>query len=83
MKNMMIPVLTIIGLQIGGMLSGAVITETVFNRPGLGRLVVQAILWKDFPLAQGTILFTATVYLLINLLVDLSFVWFDPRVRVT
>jgi ABC-type dipeptide/oligopeptide/nickel transport system permease component len=83
MKNMMIPVLTIIGLQIGGMLSGAVITETVFNRPGLGRLVVQAILWKDFPLAQGTILFTATVYLLINLLVDVSFVWLDPRVRFT
>ena len=62
MKNMMIPVLTIIGLQIGGMLSGAVITETVFNRPGLGQLVVQAILWKDFPLAQGTILFTATIF---------------------
>ncbi|NLE77781.1 MAG: ABC transporter permease, partial [Chloroflexi bacterium] len=69
MKNMLIPVVTIVGLQVGHMLSGSVITESVFARPGVGRLAVEAILWKDFPLAQGTILFTATVFVLVNLLV--------------
>lgn len=81
LKNMLIPVVTMLGLQVGGMLSGSVVTETVFNRPGLGRLAVEAILWKDFPLAQGTILFTATVYLLVNLVVDVSYAWLDPRIR--
>jgi peptide/nickel transport system permease protein len=80
-RNMLIPVITVIGLQIGGLLSGSVITETVFNRPGLGRLAVEAILWKDFPLAQGTILFTATAYLMVNLVVDVSYAWLDPRIR--
>jgi ABC-type dipeptide/oligopeptide/nickel transport system permease component len=72
---------TILGLQVGGMLSGSVIVETVFDRPGVGRLAVEAITWKDFPLAQGTILFTAAAYVLINLLVDVSYAWFDPRIR--
>jgi ABC-type dipeptide/oligopeptide/nickel transport system permease component len=81
MKNMLIPVVTILGLQVGGMLSGSVITETVFNRPGVGRLTVEAILWKDFPLAQGTIMFTAAIYLLVNLLVDVSYAWLDPRIK--
>lgn len=81
LRNMLIPVVTIVGLQIGGLLSGSVITETVFNRPGIGRLAVEAILWKDFPLAQGTILFTATTYLFVNLLVDISYAWLDPRIR--
>lgn len=81
MKNMLIPVVTIIGLQIGGMLSGSVITETVFTRPGVGRLAVEAVLWKDFPLAQGTILVTAAIYVVVNLLVDVSYAWLDPRIK--
>jgi peptide/nickel transport system permease protein len=80
-RNTLIPIVTILGLQVGGMLSGSVITETVFDRPGVGRLAVEAITWKDFPLAQGTILFTATAYVLVNLLVDVSYAWFDPRIR--
>jgi ABC-type dipeptide/oligopeptide/nickel transport system permease component len=80
-RNTLIPIVTILGLQIGGLLSGSVIIETVFDRPGVGRLAVEAITWKDFPLAQGTILFTATFYVLINLLVDISYAWFDPRIR--
>ena len=80
-RNTLIPLVTILGLQVGGMLSGSVITETVFNRPGVGRLAVEAITWKDFPLAQGTILFTATAYVLVNLVVDVSYAWFDPRIR--
>jgi peptide/nickel transport system permease protein len=81
MKNALIPIVTIIGLQFGGMLSGAVITETVFSRPGLGRLMVSAILWKDFRLAQGAILLTAFCYVLVNLIVDVSYAWLDPRIR--
>jgi peptide/nickel transport system permease protein/oligopeptide transport system permease protein len=81
MKNAMIPIVTIAGLQFGGMLSGAVITETVFSRPGIGRLMVSAILWKDFKLAQGAILLTAVSFVLVNLLVDVSYTWLDPRIR--
>ena len=80
-RNTFIPIVTILGLQVGGMLSGSVIIETVFDRPGVGRLAVEAITWKDFPLAQGTILVTATIYVMINLLVDISYAWFDPRIR--
>jgi peptide/nickel transport system permease protein len=81
LKNAMIPIVTIMGLQFGGMLSGAVITETVFSRPGIGRLVVGAILWKDFRLAQGIILLAAVSYMLVNLVIDISYAWLDPRVR--
>ncbi|UCH27208.1 MAG: ABC transporter permease [Trueperaceae bacterium] len=80
-KNALIPVVTIIGLQFGHMLAGAVVTETVFSRPGLGRLVVNAILWKDFPLVQGTVLFLAIMYVLVNLIVDISYAWLDPRIH--
>jgi len=81
LKNALIPVVTIIGLQFGGMLSGATIIETVFARPGIGKLAVTAVVQKDFPLIQGTILFTAFIYVLANFLVDLSYAWLDPRVR--
>jgi ABC-type dipeptide/oligopeptide/nickel transport system permease component len=81
MKNALIPIVTIVGLQFGAMLSGAVVTETVFSRPGIGRLMVSAVLWKDFRLAQGAILVVAVSFVLVNLLVDLSYVWLDPRVR--
>ena len=80
-KNALIPVITILGLQFGGMLAGAVVTETVFSRPGLGRLVVNAILWKDYPLVQGTVLFIAVMYVLVNLIVDVSYAWLDPRIH--
>jgi ABC-type dipeptide/oligopeptide/nickel transport system permease component len=81
LKNALIPVVTMVGLQFGAMLAGAVVTETVFSRPGVGRLVVSAILSKDYPLVQGCILFLAVTYLLVNLLVDVAYAWFDPRIR--
>jgi len=82
-KNALIPVVTMVGLQFGGMLAGAVVTETVFSRPGVGRLVVSAILAKDYPLVQGCIIFLATVYLTVNLAVDVAYAWLDPRIRYT
>ncbi len=81
LRNALIPVLTMLGLQFGAMLAGAVVTETVFSRPGLGRLVVSAILWKDYPLVQGIVLFMAAMYVVVNLLVDLLAAWLDPRIR--
>ncbi len=82
LKNALIPVVTIFGLQFGNLLAGAVIVETVFSRPGLGRLIVGGILAKDFPLVQGTVLFVATTYVLINVLVDVAYAFLDPRIRV-
>jgi peptide/nickel transport system permease protein len=81
LKNALIPVITIFGLQFGNLLAGAVIVETVFSRPGLGRLIVGGILAKDFPLVQGTVLFVATAYVLINVLIDMAYVFVDPRIR--
>jgi ABC-type dipeptide/oligopeptide/nickel transport system permease component len=80
-KNALIPVVTMIGLIFGGMLAGAVVTETVFSRPGVGRLVVAAILSKDYPLVQGCVLFLSVVYLAVNLVVDVIYAWLDPRIR--
>jgi ABC-type dipeptide/oligopeptide/nickel transport system permease component len=81
LKNALIPIITIFGLQFGNLLAGAVIVETVFSRPGLGRLIVGGILNKDFPLVQGVVLFVATSYVLINLLVDVAYAYADPRIR--
>ena len=81
LRNALIPVITIVGLQFGSLLSGAVIIETVFARQGLGRLAVDAVLSRDYPVIQGTILVAATGYVLINLLVDVSYAWFDPRIK--
>ena len=81
LKNALIPIITIFGLQFGNLLAGAVIVETVFSRPGLGRLIVGGILNKDFPLVQGVVLFVATTYVLINLLVDVAYAYADPRIR--
>ncbi len=75
-----VPVLTIAGLQLGFLLGGAVVTESVFNRPGLGRLLVDAILWRDLPLVQGVALVLALTYVLINVVVDLLSSALDPRV---
>jgi peptide/nickel transport system permease protein len=81
LKNALIPVITIVGLQFGNLLAGAVVVETVFSRQGIGRLLVDAILSKDFPTVQGTVLLVAVIYVLINLLVDLSYAMVDPRIR--
>jgi ABC-type dipeptide/oligopeptide/nickel transport system permease component len=81
LRNALIPVVTIVGLQFGGLLSGAVIIETVFARRGIGRLAVDAVLSRDFPMVQGTILVAALGYVLVNLLVDLSYAWLDPRIK--
>jgi peptide/nickel transport system permease protein len=81
LRNAMIAVVTIIGLQVGFLLSGAVVIETVFARQGIGRLAITAILAKDFPLVQGIVLLSAVVYVAINLLVDLSYSFLDPRIH--
>jgi peptide/nickel transport system permease protein len=82
LKNALIPVVTMVGLEFGWLLGGAVITETVFSRQGLGRLAVQAVLWKDFPLVQGTVLFAAVFYLSVNLAVDILYAFLDPRISI-
>jgi ABC-type dipeptide/oligopeptide/nickel transport system permease component len=79
-KNALIPVVTILGLQFGGLMAGAVIVESVFARPGLGRYTVGAINARDFPQIQGTVLVVATVYVLVNLVVDVVYAALDPRV---
>jgi len=81
LKNALIPVITIIGLQFGTLLGGAVVIETVFARRGIGRLAVDAVLSKDFPVIQGTVLFAAFIYIAINLLVDILYSVLDPRIR--
>lgn len=81
LRNALIPVITVVGLQFGGMLSGAVVTETVFSRPGLGTLIVKAILWHDYPLIQGAVLLAAGAYVLVNLGVDMLYAWVDPRIH--
>jgi ABC-type dipeptide/oligopeptide/nickel transport system permease component len=80
-RNALIPVVTMIGLEFGFLLGGTVVTETVFSRQGLGRLTVRAVLWRDFPLVQGTVLFAAFFYLTANLLVDVLYSWLDPRIE--
>lgn len=81
LRNAMIPVVTLVGLQIGYLLGGAVVTETIFSYPGIGRLAVGAILSADFPLAQGTILILALGFILVNLIVDILYARLDPRVQ--
>lgn len=81
LKNAFIPVLTVLGLQIGGLLGGAFIVEQIFAIPGLGRLSVNAIFGRDFPIVQGVVLFFALTYLFVNLIVDLAYAWLDPRIR--
>ena len=80
-RNSLIPVVTIIGLQFGAVLTGTIITETIFAWPGLGRLLIQAINFRDYPLVQGCILFIAVTYVLMNLLTDLTYGFLDPRIR--
>ena len=81
LPNALVPILTVIGIVTGGLLGGAVVVEQVFSLPGVGRLVIGAVLSRDFPVIQGTLLFVAVIYLLINLLVDILYAVADPRVR--
>ena len=81
-RNSLIPVVTILGLQMGALMSGAVVTEQIFVVPGFGRLIVEAVFTRDYPLVQGVVLITASSYVLINLLVDVSYSLLDPRIRV-
>jgi peptide/nickel transport system permease protein len=81
-RNGLIPVVTILGLQMGALISGAVVTEQIFVVPGFGRLIVEAVFTRDYPLVQGVVLITASAYVLINLLVDVSYSLLNPRIRV-
>jgi peptide/nickel transport system permease protein len=81
MKNAMLPVVTVIGIQFGVILSGAVLTETIFSWPGIGRWVYEAIQKRDYPVVQGMTLFIGVVFLLSSLVVDALYVWLDPRIR--
>ena len=81
LPNMLIPVITVVGLQLGSLLAGAVIVETVFGWAGVGRLLVDAISNRDYPIVQVAILFITTGFILVNLLVDLSYAYIDPRIR--
>ena len=83
LRNALIPVVTVIGLQLGLLLSGAVLTETIYSLPGLGRLMVDSILSRDYPVVQAGALFIALVFVLVNLVVDLSYALLDPRIRHT
>src|SRR6266545_108409 len=81
MRNALIPVVTVVGLQLGRLIAGSVIVETVFARQGIGQLAIDAILQKDYPVVQGVILLTATSYVFANLLVDVSYGFLNPRIR--
>jgi peptide/nickel transport system permease protein len=81
LRNALVPVVTILGLQIGGLLSGAVITESIFNWPGVGRLLLDSMLRRDFPVVQGGVVMVAAVFALVNLLTDLVYAVVDPRIR--
>ena len=82
LRNSLIPVVTILGLQMGALMSGAVVTEQIFVVPGFGRLIVEAVFTRDYPLVQGVVLITASAYVLINLLVDVSYSVLNPRIRI-
>ncbi|GGI43724.1 peptide ABC transporter permease [Paenibacillus marchantiophytorum] len=83
LRNALIPAITIIGIHIGDLLAGTVVIETVFSRQGIGRILADAIMSKDLPVVQGVVFFSAIIYVLVNLLVDISYVFIDPRVRRT
>lgn len=83
MRNALIPVLTVIGLQLGVLLGGTIIIESIFALPGLGRLMVESVSLRDYPTIQGVVVLMSFIYVLVNLLVDLSYAWLDPRIRYT
>jgi len=81
LRNALVPVVTVVGLQFGALLAGAVITETVFSWPGIGRLLVDSIRARDYPVVQGSVLLIAVSFIFVNLVVDLIYGFIDPRIR--
>jgi len=81
LRNALIPVVTVVGLQLGTLLSGAVLTESVFAWPGVGRLLVDAVLARDYPVIQGAVLLISTTFVALNVLVDMVYAALDPRIR--
>ena len=81
LRNALIPVVTLCGLQFGQLLSGAILTESIFAVPGVGRLMVNAIMSRDYPMVQGGVLFIAVTFSIVNLLVDLLYAYIDPRIK--
>ena len=81
LRNALIPIITVVGLQFGGLLGGAVLTESIFSIPGIGRLMVESIKMRDYPVVQGGVLFIAIMFSIVNLLVDLLYAYVDPRIK--
>ena len=81
LRHAAVPIVTVIGIGIALLIGGVVVTESVYNIPGLGRLVLDAVLARDYPIIQGLILFFSFVYILLNLLIDLTYTFLDPRIR--
>ena len=81
LRNALLPVVTVVGLQFGTLLGGAVLTETVFGWPGIGQLLVDSIFSRDYPLVQGIVLTFSTLFILVNLVVDVAYAFVDPRIR--
>lgn len=81
LKNALLPIVTVLGLQLGGLLGGALLTETIFSWPGMGLWTYRAIQGRDYPIVQGAVLVSATIYVFVNLLVDISYAYLDPRIR--
>jgi peptide/nickel transport system permease protein len=81
LRNALIPLVTVVGLQVGWLLGGAVITETIFAWPGVGRLTIDAVQGKDLPLVQAAVTLLATIFVVVNLLVDILYTYLDPRIR--
>lgn len=82
LRNALVPIVTVIGLQTGGLLSGAVLTETIFALPGVGTIMVESILLRDYPVVQGMVIVVALIFVITNLIVDISYAYLDPRIRV-
>jgi peptide/nickel transport system permease protein len=81
LRNAMLPVITTIGIETAFLFGGLVVTETVFNIPGVARFLVEAIRWRDYPMVQNLVMFIATVVVIVNLIVDLTYAFVDPRIR--
>ena len=82
LRNALLPVMTLLGLQLGTLLGGAVITETIFSWPGIGQLTVEAIQRRDYPVVQATVLVISFSYVIVNVMTDILYAWLDPRIRI-
>jgi peptide/nickel transport system permease protein len=82
LPNAMLPIITLLGLQLGVLLGGAVITETVFSWPGIGKLTIDAIMKRDYPVVQACVLLISITYVVVNMVTDMVYAWIDPRIRV-